>query len=312
MRVLITGGAGFLGSHIVDQCLIQGHAVLVIDNLSTGNMIQLPEPQDGLDIVIGSIADFNLVASSFKTFQPTHVVHAAASYKNPMDWQEDIQTNALGSCHLFKLSREFGVRRFVYLQTALCYGSSHVPVIPEDHFLNPLTSYSISKTVGEHYGSMSQLKFASLRLANIYGPRHYSGPIPTFYQKIKSDQTVNLVNTRRDFIEISDFLELFDKVLKDETQTGVFNVSGGETCTIPQLYETMVRLMRSRSNVAKIMEPEGEDVGSLILDPKQVQSKYGWRARTPLEIGLKKLIEWYEVHGVSQTYTHLQSGKIKA
>src|SRR5262245_39424750 len=122
MKVLITGGGGFIGSHLADRLLADGNEVLSIDNYATGRRGNLT-PADGLTEVEGSIADPETVDAAFSDFGPDVVAHAAASYKDPDAWQEDTSTNALGTVNVVEAAKEAGVGRFLYFQTALCYGT---------------------------------------------------------------------------------------------------------------------------------------------------------------------------------------------
>jgi UDP-glucose 4-epimerase len=166
MRVLITGGAGFIGSHLTDRLLARGDEVLVIDNFATARHDNLPE-HERLQLIEGTIVDTELVQKAFSEFEPEVVAHAAASYKDPDDWTEDAATNTTGSANVVKASQAAGVRRLVYFQTALCYGLHPLEQpITLDHPLRPEdSSYAISKTAGEYYVRLSGLDWVSLRLA---------------------------------------------------------------------------------------------------------------------------------------------------
>ena len=157
MKVLITGGAGFIGSHLTDRLLARSDEVMVIDNYATGRRDNLPESAPGLHVVEGDIADGALVGEVFADFGPEVVVHAAASYKDPEDWATDAATNVVGTANVVKASRNAGVRRLIYLQTALCYGLHPLEQpITLDHPLRPgASSYAISKTAGEQYVALS-------------------------------------------------------------------------------------------------------------------------------------------------------------
>ncbi|MBE0696814.1 MAG: NAD-dependent epimerase/dehydratase family protein, partial [Anaerolineaceae bacterium] len=178
MKILITGGAGFVGSHLADRLLARRDEVLVIDNYATGRRDNLSE-KPGLKIVEGTIADDKLVNRVFDEFAPEVVVHAAASYKDPHNWVEDARTNALGTAVIVKVSERLNIKRLVYFQTALCYGLHPIEQpITLDHPLRPFeSSYAISKTAGENYIFLSGLDAVSFRLANAYGPRNVSGPL---------------------------------------------------------------------------------------------------------------------------------------
>ena len=182
MRILITGGAGCLGSNLVERYVSAGHEVFAIDNFATGRREVLPAVK-GLEIAEGTIADEAFVEGCFAASRPTHVIHAAAAYKDPDDWTEDTRTNVLGTVNVGEAARRHGVSRLVNFQTALCYGRPHKVPIPIDHPVQPFTSYGISKTAGEQYLLMlADVPVVSLRLANVTGPHLAIGPIPTFYK----------------------------------------------------------------------------------------------------------------------------------
>ena len=121
----------------------------------------------------------------FADFQPGHVIHSAASYKDLRDWEGDASTNVLGSINVIESSLKYNVKRFINFQTALCYGRPSTVPIPVTHPVQPFTSYGISKTAGEQYLALSGLPYVSLRLGNVTGPRLSIGPIPTFYSRLK-------------------------------------------------------------------------------------------------------------------------------
>lgn len=307
MKVLISGGAGFLGSNLTERLLAQGQAVLALDNYETGRKDALA-PHPALTVVEGDVADGALVARLFRDFAPTHVVHAAAAYKDPDAWAHDARTNVLGTAHVVRAAKEAKVRRFVYLQTALCYGPAKKTPIPDDHPLAPGSSYAISKTGGERYVAMSGLSWVSLRLANVYGPRLYTGPIPAFHKRLRAGQPCSVVRTRRDFVAIDDFLSLMEAVLASEA-TGAFNASRGTDCTILELYEAMAAILGVQAPPPAVTEAGSDDLASLLLDPSRTMSTFGWRPSVELADGLRRLVEWYDRHGIGQTFTHLRMGK---
>ena len=226
MRIIITGGAGCLGSNLIEHWLPQGHEILVIDNFATGKREVVPA-LPGLTLVEGSIADRDLVTRAFAEFKPTHVVHSAASYKDPANWREDIATNVEGTANVVEAARAAAVSRILNFQTVLCYGRPESTPIPVEHPLRPFTSYGISKVAGEQYLAMSGLPFVSLRLANVTGPRLAIGPIPTFYKRLKAGQACFCTDARRDFLDMSDFLAAVDVAMADDAPNGIFNVSSG-------------------------------------------------------------------------------------
>jgi len=309
MRLLITGGAGCLGSNIAERYLARNMPVLVLDNYATSFRGALTS-HALLTEVEGSILDTNLLNRLFDEFAPTHVVHAAASYNDPDDWSGDLQTNATGTANVLKASDRLGVRRFVYLQTALCYGVPRQSPIRLDHPLAPITSYSISKTAGEQLLSLGRTPWVSLRLANIYGPRNYTGPVPTFYKRLRAGQRCFVTDTRRDFLHVDDFLDLMDRVLADGAPSGVFNVSSGADVSILELFNTMAQAMGVElPEPVEVRAPSPDDLATLLLDPAETDRAFGWRAGVDLAEGMRRQVAWFDQHGVEATFTHLTTAR---
>ena len=200
-KILITGGAGCLGSNLIEHFFPKGHEICVIDNFATGKKEVVPQ-QDRLTVIEGCVSDKQLVKKTFANFEPDYVIHSAAAYKDPNDWIEDSKTNILGTINVVKESVESEVKRIVNFQTALCYGRPSTIPIPVDHMTNPFTSYGISKTAAEAYLLNAELPTISLRLANICGPRLSIGPIPTFYSRLKAEKNCFCSETVRDFFWI--------------------------------------------------------------------------------------------------------------
>lgn len=309
MKVLITGGAGFLGSNIADHLLSLDNKILVIDNFATGRITNL-SAHPNLTTIEGDIADDKLVARLFDDFKPDHVIHAAASYKEPDNWYEDSNTNVSGTVNIVKASQRVEVKRFIYLQTALCYGLPKESPVTLSHPVAPFTSYSITKTAGENYVKISGLSYVSLRLANIYGPRNLSGPLPTFFQRLKAGKSCFVVDTRRDFFEIGDFINLIDRVLACSDIFGCFNVSTGKDDSIKEIFDLLVeQLDICLDKPVEIRPPDEDDVASLLLDPSETEKAFGWKAGISLKEGVELLVRWYNAHGVDETYTHLKIGR---
>ncbi len=307
-RLLITGGAGCLGSNLIEYYLPQGHDMFVIDNFATGRREVIPHVP-GLTVVEGSIADSALVEKCFAEFRPTHVIHSAAAYKDPADWLEDISTNICGTVNVAKASIANNVERIVNFQTALCYGRpSRVP-IPVDHALQPFTSYGISKTAGEEYLLQSRLSVVSLRLANICGPRLAIGPIPTFYKRLKAGQGCFCSNTIRDFLDVTDFLSLMDIVLQTDKPTGVFNVSSGKGYSIKDVYDEVASYLGIAAPEVPVVPPGTDDVATVVLDPTETERTLGWRASIDFSHTIRRQLAWYDRYGVSDIFSHLSQSK---
>jgi UDP-glucose 4-epimerase len=311
VKVLITGGAGFIGSHLADRLLDDGHEVLVIDNYATGRRDNLTE-RDGLTVVEDTIEDPDVVLEAFESFKPEFVVHAAAAYKDPDAWGADVLTNALGTVNVVRAAQATGVARLLYFQTALCYGTTPTeqPVTLE-HPIRPDSSYGISKTAGELYIELSGLDFVSFRLANAYGPRNISGPLPTFYHRLTEGKGVFVMDTRRDFIYIDDLVDVVMQAVADGTGHGKYHVSSGTDFAIKELFDaTIAALPEVELDEDVEVRPKGDDDAyTILLDPSRINQDFGWSPKVPLEEGVRRAIEYYREYGVSQTYTHLKVGE---
>jgi UDP-glucose 4-epimerase len=308
VRILITGGSGFIGSHLADRLLARGDEVLVIDTYATGRRDNLTE-QPGLTISTDSIVDRTRAESLFAEFEPDVVAHAAASYKDPAAWAEDAATNVVGTANVVEASRAQGVRRLVYFQTALCYGLQPLEQpITLDHPLRPGdSSYAISKTAGEHYVRLSDLDWVSLRLANAYGPRNVSGPLPTFYRRLTNRQPCFVMDTRRDFMFVDDLIDLVVRAVDGEGAPGVYHASSGRDFSIEELFRATVDALGIELDGEVDVRPRGpDDAYTILLDPSVTEREFDWRATTPLEQGVAAAVDWYREHGVDETYSHLK------
>jgi UDP-glucose 4-epimerase len=310
MKVLITGGSGFIGSHLADRLLADGHAVAVIDNYATGRRDNL-SAADGLTIVEDTIADASAVSAAFASFAPDAVVHAAASYKDPDDWPEDVRTNSLGTVNVVKAAQDSGVERLIYFQTALCYGTRPLEQpITLEHPIRPDSSYAISKTAGEQYIQLSGLDYVSFRLANAYGPRNISGPLPTFYQRLTEGKPCFVMDTRRDFIFVDDLVDVVVQAVVGGVGHGVYHVSTGSDYAIKELFDATIAALGIELEKDVEVRPRGEDDAyTILLDPSRIRADFGWDVTVALGDGVARAIEYYRESGISETYTHLRVGE---
>ncbi|MDR1619107.1 MAG: NAD-dependent epimerase/dehydratase family protein [Clostridiales bacterium] len=307
MNIFITGGAGFIGSHTADRLLARGDDVLVIDNYATGRRDNLT-PRARLRVIEGTIADTQLVEKLMMDFKPEVVMHAAASYKDPGNWAEDSVTNVLGTVNVVKAAQKAGVKRVIYFQTALGYG-----LVPEEQpitITHPIklegSSYAISKTAGEAYIALSGLNYISFRLANAYGPRNLSGPLPTFYHRLTMGKKCFCMDTRRDFIYVQDLVDAVVKAVDGMGTSGPYHISSGADYSIKELFDaTIAALGITLDEPVEVRERNPDDVYTILLDPSKTEKDFQWKVTTTLEVGVKEAIDWYKTHGITQTYTHL-------
>jgi len=308
MKVLITGGAGFIGSHLADRLLARGDSVIALDNYATSRRDNLA-PNANLSVVEGSIADEQTVNDAFASFGPDVVVHAAASYKDPENWFEDVKTNVLGSAHVVRASQKAKAKRLVYFQTALCYGLAPLeqPITLNHQIRSTGSSYAISKTGGEQYIDLSGLDWVSFRLANAYGPRNLSGPLPTFYSRLTTGKACFVMDTRRDFIYIDDLVDCVMKAIDGQGRRGAYHIATGSDYAIKELYDATTKALDLKMEKDVEVRPRNpDDAPTILLDPSATEKDFGWKASTPLDVGVAKAIEYYKKSGVTQTFTHLK------
>ena len=310
MNVFVTGGCGQVGSHVIELLLARGDRVLAIDNLATGRREHLAD-HPNLSVTIGSIADAALVERLMATFRPEVVIHTAASYKDPGDWFEDNLTNCVGGGVMIQAAQRHQVRRFIYFQTALCYGLKplHQP-IRLDHPKNPAnSSYAISKTTTEDYLSISGLDYVTFRLANVVGPRNVSGPLPIFFQRLKNGKRCFVTRARRDFVFVKDLAAVVVRAA-DGVGHGPYHFSSGTDIAIQELYDAVVAAI----GIAPYPQPDVRDLGpdeaaSILLDPSKTFQDFGAITFTPLGETVAAAVDYYRRFGVLGEYTHLQPKK---
>jgi len=312
MKILVSGGCGQVGSHVVELLLKRGDQVLAIDNLATGRREHLVDHKN-LKVVIDTIADKTLIDKLVSEFKPDVIVHTAASYKDPNDWYNDTLTNCVGGSNLVHAAKEFGVKRFIYFQTALCYGVKPLQQpIRLDHPKFPAnSSYAITKTANEDFIEISGLDFVTFRLANVVGPRNVSGPLPIFFQRLKDGKKCFVTKARRDFVFVGDLAKNVIKAC-DGMGKGAYHFSSGTDVAIKELYDAVVEAM----DISPYPEPEIKDLGpddapSILLDPSRTFQDFGKIEFTPLKQTVKAAIDYFKVHGTLGEYTHLKIEKAK-
>jgi UDP-glucose 4-epimerase len=309
MRILITGGAGCLGSNLIEHWLPKGHEIFVIDNFATGKREVVPSVK-GLRVVEASVADTELINQCFEKFKPEIVIHSAAAYKDPQNWVEDATTNVIGSAIVARAAKANEVARLINFQTALCYGRPQILPIPVTHPTAPFTSYGITKTAGEQFMLLSGVPTLSLRIANVTGPRLAIGPIPTFYKRLKAGQNCFCSDTSRDFLDMSDFLSFMDIAIKSGAPTGVFNVSSGEAHSIKEIFDLVAEYLGLPKQDVPIVAVESDDVPIVALDPSETFKSFGWKSKISFADTINKQLAWYDQFGISDVFSHLKSSEL--
>jgi UDP-glucose 4-epimerase len=297
MHVLVTGGAGFIGSHIVDQVIAAGHKVTIVDNLVTGRRA-LAHPQAALHVI--DIRDPGLGAI-FEDFRPEVVVHAAAQVsvsRSVADPMTDAAVNVLGTIALLEHCRRTNVRRIVYVSTGgAAYGDTDIVPTPETHPARPISPYGISKVTAERYvdlwRDLTGGEAIVLRLANVYGPRQNAegeaGVVAIFTERARRGQAC-IVNgdgeQTRDFVFVTDVAEAVLRAVERPRVGDVVNIATGRETSVNQL----VAELRSAMGEALVVEHgpsrPGEQRRS-VLDARRAAQELGWVATTSLLEGLR-------------------------
>jgi len=301
VKVLVTGGAGFIGSYVVKRLIKLGYDVRVLDNFSRGKRDNLADVLGQIDLISGDIRDQEAVKKSIKGIDV--VIHMAAlvdvreSVEKPLLYHE---VNSTGTLNLLYGSVKQGVKRFIYASTCAVYGNPVKLPISEDHPLNPLSPYAASKLSAENYcrafSKSYGLKTTIFRFFNVYGPRKninsYSGVIIEFIKRIKSDKPPIIFGSgeqTRDFIFIDDAVEFVIRSVENDIE-GVFNVGSGESTSINNLSELLLKIMRKEHLKPIHTSPRPGEIKNSQADISKACKVFNYRPRVSLEEGLRRVI----------------------
>ncbi len=301
LRILVTGGAGFIGSNIVDGLIAAGHEVIVVDDLSTGHRANV-DPRS--PIHIADIRDRSL-HTSFSEFRPEVVVHCAAQVdvrKGSADPVHDASINFLGSVNVLQASIENGVRKIVYLSTGgAVYGEPEYLPVDEAHPIRPLCEYGASKHGVEHYldlyGQTRGLDWTILRLPNVYGPRQdpygEGGVIAIFAARMLRDAPCTIFGDGgqvRDFLFVQDVVVACCEVVGERGSGMILNLGWGEGTSINSIFKTLARLTGYTKSALHAPAKIGETY-RIYLDAARANRELGWRPTISLEDGLKATLD---------------------
>ncbi|CUQ66379.1 NAD-dependent epimerase/dehydratase family protein [Candidatus Nitrospira inopinata] len=302
MKVLVTGGAGFIGSHVVDRLVEEGHEVVVVDDLSTGKRkhVNRAAVLYKLDVQSGRLEKV------FRNERPSIVIHLAAqvsarqSVENPI---LDAQVNVLGTMNVLHQAARHGARKVIFASSGVAiYGEQEVHPAPESHPTRPLSAYGISKLCGEHYLSyfqrVSGLQVVSLRYASVYGPRQdpegEAGVVAVFIRKmLNNEQPIINGNGRqtRDFVFVDDVVQANLAVMSQEAQ-GVYNVGTGVETSVNELFRMLAGLTGSPCKEVHGPAKVGEQIRS-VIDSSRLKQEVGWEPETSLAEGLEKTVAYF-------------------
>jgi len=302
-KALVTGGAGFIGSHIVDRLLKDGHDVLVLDDFSTGHRSNLPD-NEKLTIIEGDISNRDTVEECMQGID--WVFHKAAVASVPKTVNDPVGSSAVnyqGTLHLLEAARNNNVKRFVFASSAALYGDE--PTLPKIETMCPVTlsPYAVDKLASEFacgmYTKLYGLETVCLRYFNVYGPKQdpsspYSGVISIFTDKLKNKQTPTIFGDgqqTRDFVYVSDVVEANMKAITAEQGVGeYYNIATANKITLNNLLKTLCDIYNIDFKVNYGDVRQGDIKESYAVIDKAV-SKLNWRPTVELKQGLKLLCE---------------------
>ncbi len=304
-KILVTGGAGFIGSHVVDLFIAQGYNVVIIDDLSTGRASNLNPAAKFYHMDIRSPE----IRHVFETEKPDYVSHHAAqmdvrrSVAQPLF---DADVNILGSINLIECAQEFKVKRFIYISSGgAAYGEPEKLPCDEMHPINPICQYGASKHTVEHYLYMYHvnygLKYTVLRYPNVFGPRQdphgEAGVVAIFTGKMLAGEPV-IINgdgdQTRDFVYVGNCARANYLALTIDHQPGIYNLGWGRPTSINDIFSTLVKItgytLPAQHGPAKLGETR-----HIYLDASKAKQDFGWVPTITLEEGLENVVAYFKI-----------------
>ena len=302
MKILVTGGAGFIGSHVVDCLLEAGHEVVVVDDLSTGRRQNL-NPKARLYQL--DIRDPGL-ATVFKRERPEVVNHHAAQMDVRRSVAEplfDADVNVRGTLNLLELARSHGVRKVVYVSTGgAVYGEPRYLPCDEDHPIDPICQYGVSKHVVEHYlyvyRHLYGLDYTVLRYPNVYGPRQNpqgeAGVVAIFTGRMLTGKPITINGTgeqERDFVYVGDCARA-NVLALDKGSAGIYNLGSNRGTSVNLLFSTLANII-GYSSAAQLGPAKAGETFKIYLDGRRAHASLGWSATVALEQGLEQTVAYF-------------------
>lgn len=295
---IVTGGCGFIGSHLTDLLLNHGIKVTVIDNMSTGRRLNLDHQKDNnlLRIIEADISDYQSIESYFKgidcVFHMAALADIVPSIKNPMEYH---RSNVDGTVNVLQASVKHQIKRFLYTASSSCYGIPNNYPTRESDEMRPQYPYALTKMVGEeyalHFGKLYNLPLISLRLFNVYGPRSrtsgtYGAVFGVFLKQKLSNKPFTVVGDgtqSRDFTYVTDVADAFYTAAISDIENEVFNVGSGDHYSVNRLTELL------GGEVTFIPKRPGEP-GCTFADTSKIKEKLNWSAKISFEAGVEQVL----------------------
>ncbi len=305
--ILVTGGSGFLGSHLVERLVQARNNVVVIDDLSSGRMVNLKKVIDQIEFIKADLRDREFVMNIVKDVDLVYHLGANASVpRSVQDPVYDFECNSLGTFNVLEACRRADVDRVVYASSAAVYGEPEYTPIDENHPLHPISPYGASKLAGEKMGfayhKVYGLRFLALRIFNVYGTRQKKYVMYDFIRKlIKKPRSLKVLGNgeqTRTFCYISDAIDTF--LLVARQTHGVFNVGGNLPIKIKDLAELFVSKLSPHTLIQYTGTSWRGDIQTLVPDISKTE-KLGFKPTITLDQGIEKLIASYNLENILET-----------
>ncbi|HBP88081.1 MAG TPA: NAD-dependent epimerase/dehydratase family protein [Nitrospirales bacterium] len=305
-KFLVTGGAGFIGSHLVDRLIQEGNEVIVVDNLSTGKRKNINKKAQFYKMDIQS----KRMERVFRNERPLIVVHLAAQMNVRHSTEDpgfDAQVNILGTINVLEHAVKHGVRKVTFASSGgAVYGEQEIFPAPESHRTDPLSPYGISKLAGEkylaYYATATGLRYVALRFSNVYGPRQDSegeAGVVAIFSKLMLNGGQPIVNgtgkQTRDFVYVEDVVEAILVTLGEDVQ-GIYNVGTGQETTVNECYGIIKDLTKSQCKDLYGAAKIGEQFRS-VLDVTKLREVFGWDPQVSLQEGLTRTVDFFRGDG---------------
>ena len=303
--ILVTGGAGFIASHLVDRLLSLGHRVVIVDDLSTGRLQNLNKAATFYHTSITQPA----LEEIFQREQPAIVNHHAAQIsvsQSVTDPVKDAEVNIQGTLRLIELSRRYGVDKFIFSSSGgAIYGEPLYVPCDEKHLINPVSPYALSKHVAEEYLELYnhtyRLNHVTLRYGNVYGPRQNphgeAGVVAIFATTMLDGKQPRIYGSgeqERDFIFVEDVIDA--NILAMEEGQGEYNIGTGQETSVNRIFELLKDILKYRWSPVYGPARPGE-VFKISLDSSKFTEEFGWRPKLSLEEGLSRTVEYFRKTG---------------
>lgn len=298
-KVCITGGAGFIGSHVAKQCLLEGAEVRIIDNLSTGRVENIAHIKERITFIEGDVCDQKLLEETFTGVD--YVIHLAAFVSVPLSITHPIESNEVnvdGSLAVFLSASKCGVKRVVYASSSAVYGDVEEMPISEDQILKPLSPYALQKMTTEQYASLFRkyfgLETVGLRYFNVFGPHQnpdsdYAAVVPLFISRAKAGKEITIFgdgSATRDFVYVEDVARAnILACVTDDANGEVFNIASGSETTIGDLAKSIIEISGKQSQIVHAEKREG-DIEHSVADITKAKEVLKFTPTTTLQEGL--------------------------